>query len=116
MPSFVLRTMQKRLPDDVHALLVPLLDVADLRRMRGVSRTFAALYTPAAFAQFVITQAEPRIDGITPRVEQLLSNMRLACFVRRVTVRYNGHYLVCVITMYLCAYTHFDAENSTGHA
>jgi hypothetical protein len=108
--------MQKQLPADIHALLAPLLDVVDLRQMRATSRTFAALYTPSAFAQFRITQAEPRIDGITPRVEQLLSNMRLACFVRRVTVRYNGHYLVCVITIYLCAYTHFDAENSSGHA
>jgi hypothetical protein len=108
--------MQKRLPDDVHALLVPLLDIADLRQIRAASRTFAALYTPAAFAKFRITQAEPRIDGITPRVEELLSNMRLACFVRRVTVRYNSHYLVCVIAIYLCAYTHFDAENSAGHA
>jgi hypothetical protein len=89
--------MQKQLPDDVHALLAPLLDVADLRQMRAASQLFAALYTPAAFAQFSITQAEPRIDGITPRVEQLLSHMRLAHFVQRVTVRYKGHYTVCMM-------------------
>jgi hypothetical protein len=88
--------MQREVPADVMLLLEPLLDLADLRQMRAASRTFAAMFAPAVFAQFNIKQADPLIDGITPRVDQLLSNTRLAHFVRRVTVHYEAtHHSVC---------------------
>jgi hypothetical protein len=90
--------MHRELPTDILTLLEPLLDVADLRQMRAASRTFAAMFAPALFAQFNIKQAEPLIDEITPRAEQLLSNMHLAHLVQRVRVQYEAyHHPVCTM-------------------
>jgi hypothetical protein len=80
--------MPCELPTDVLVLLEPHLDVAALRQMRTASRTFAALYTSPALAQFDIKQDDRFVDQISPRVEQLLANIRLAHLVRRVAVHY----------------------------